>query len=92
MKLVVFDVDGTLIRGVQCEDRCYAQAFEEVAGIADLNTDWNAYEHVTDDGVASQVFRERLHRTPEAEELARIHDRFVRGLQEARVPAFAERN
>ena len=44
MNLVVFDIDGTLLRTSGVDDECYAQALRETLGIEGISTDWGAYD------------------------------------------------
>jgi phosphoglycolate phosphatase-like HAD superfamily hydrolase len=83
MKLVVFDLDGTLTKTNAIDEVCFVRAFAETAGICDLNTNWMDYEHVTDSGVARQVFIEQYGRPPEPAEVSRIVERFVELLRES---------
>ncbi len=64
MKLVVFDLDGTLTRTSRVDSECYERALLEVAGVRDPRTDWSTYEHATDTGIVDEIFRERFGRSP----------------------------
>jgi phosphoglycolate phosphatase-like HAD superfamily hydrolase len=77
MKLVVFDLDGTLTRTSVVDAECYAQAILETASIEGLNTDWTGYKHATDEGILRQIFLERFGCPPGRWERARICDRFI---------------
>jgi len=77
MKLVVFDLDGTLARTSAVDAECYARALVDTLGIQGVETDWNRYEHVTDEGILAQLFMEHFGRVPVARERERILDRFV---------------
>ncbi len=68
MKLVVFDLDGTLTRTSQVDGECYSHAVIDVLGIEELNSDWAAYREVTDEGILLEVVRERFGRLPTAAE------------------------
>jgi phosphoglycolate phosphatase-like HAD superfamily hydrolase len=76
MRLVVFDLDGTLTRTNAVDEVCFVQAFADL-GFRDMNTNWMDYEHVTDSGVARQVFIERFGREPNLVEASNIVERFV---------------
>lgn len=58
MHLVMFDVDGTLVRSCDFDSRCFVLAVEEILG-SSIDTNWANYEHVTDAGILCQVFRSR---------------------------------
>ncbi len=77
MKLVVFDLDGTLTRTNDVDEECFVRAFMETLQLAELNQDWDSYEQVSDEGVTRQIFAERFGRHPAPDETSRIIDRFV---------------
>jgi phosphoglycolate phosphatase-like HAD superfamily hydrolase len=76
MRLVVFDLDGTLTKTNAVDEGCFVQAFAD-AGFRDLNTNWMDYDHVTDSGVARQVFIERFGCEPKPAEISNIVEYFV---------------
>jgi beta-phosphoglucomutase-like phosphatase (HAD superfamily) len=78
MKLVVFDLDGTLTRTCLVDGECYAQSVMEALGIQHVNTDWSAYEHATDEGIIGQIFVERFGRPPGPREREGVKDRFIK--------------
>ena len=80
--LVVFDIDGTLTRTNDLDGRCYAQALGERLG-APIDTDWAAYRHATDTGIAAEAFERHVGRAPTARELAAVRDRLLALLREA---------
>ena len=82
-KLVIFDVDGTLVGSYELEGECFAAAFDDALGITDIDLDWARYDHVTDPGIATQIIRERKGREPSAGELARLQAAFRVRLAEA---------
>ena len=57
MKYVVFDIDGTLVESFEFDEQCFTEAVLEVAGKA-IDTNWEAYENVTDTGLLMEA-RER---------------------------------
>lgn len=75
MRLVVFDLDGTLTQTFAVDGDCYLQAFEQSLGITRVNDHWSDYEHVTDLGVMQGVFRDRFGRAPDASETERFVSR-----------------
>lgn len=76
MKLVVFDIDGTLIRKTSVEDRCFVEAVAEELGEGEFETDWSTYRDVTDRGLVTELFERWRGRGPTPEELARIRGRY----------------
>jgi phosphoglycolate phosphatase-like HAD superfamily hydrolase len=77
VKLVIFDVDGTLLDNMETEEACYIAALSEGFGLTALDTDWRTYEHVTDEGVALEAHRRAFGVAPSAERMAQTVDRFV---------------
>lgn len=55
MKLVLFDIDGTLTATSRTDNACFARAFERAFGKPLPTTDWRAYANVTDVGILSEV-------------------------------------
>ena len=82
-KLVIFDVDGTLVGSYQLEGDCFVAAFDDALGITGIDRDWARYDHVTDPGIAAQIIRARKGREPRADELARLQAAFHVRLAEA---------
>ena len=77
MKLVVFDLDGTLARTSVVDAECYARSLVDTLGLQGVDSDFNRYEHVTDEGILTQFFIEHFGRVPVAWERESIRDRFV---------------
>src|SRR3954453_6296168 len=75
MPIALFDIDGTLTASNQIDAECFADAFREVFGIH-VDTDWGAYEHTTDRGIASEALR-RAGRDADESALTRHRTRFV---------------
>ncbi len=82
-KLVIFDVDGTLVGSYRLEGDCFVAAFDDALGITGIDRDWARYDHVTDPGIAAQIIRARKGREPRADELARLQAAFHVRLAEA---------
>ena len=55
MKLVVFDIDGTLANTSDVDTDCFADAVTEVFEIQNLDTNWSNYRHVTDSGIIAEI-------------------------------------
>src|SRR5438874_1775066 len=71
--LVVFDIDGTLTLTNHIDGYCYVRAMSEYLGFA-IDDDWSRYRHVTDSGIAAELFS-RYQRP--LEELAAVRKRFT---------------
>src|SRR6266508_3075959 len=77
MKLVVFDLDGTLASTNAVDEECFVQAFEQSLGIGTLNTNWPEYQHVTDSGVVREAFANAFSRAPSSAEISKFVECFV---------------
>jgi phosphoglycolate phosphatase-like HAD superfamily hydrolase len=77
VNLVVFDIDGTLTQSVAVDEACFVAAFRDVLGIDGIDTDWLAYPHQTDSGLAREIIRRHLGRGPAEGEIDRVRRRFV---------------
>ena len=75
-KLVVFDVDGTLACTSTVDDECWQKAALEVLGIDGISTDWGAYEHSTDEAIASELIRDRTNFFDVVGKVHEVRDRF----------------
>jgi len=77
MKLVMFDIDGTLTRTDQADETCFVQALREVFGFTDVNTDWASYPHCSDSGILEVLFQTRTGRSPLPAELSHFQAHFL---------------
>lgn len=76
MHLVMFDIDGTLVDSAGFDSQLYVEAVRSVLNV-EIDSDWNAYEHVSDSGILEEVLRDaRLDGEPK-ELAARVQQRFV---------------
>ncbi len=77
MKLVIFDVDDTLVRSGSYEDALFWQALTEVLGLEREVFDWANFTHITDSGITREVYRRQLARDPDADALAATERHFA---------------
>ena len=77
MRLVIFDVDGTLTDTMVIDARCFLRTFVEVCGFGDVDPDWSRYRHATDAGIFHEVFAARNGRAPSLNETTRFRDYLV---------------
>lgn len=77
MDLILFDIDGTLIRSMTDDGECYLAAMEELFGFTDVDDDWSRYEYATDAGIFREVFSVRRGRDPSIDEMEEFRNRFV---------------
>jgi beta-phosphoglucomutase-like phosphatase (HAD superfamily) len=77
MKLVMFDVDGTLTQTDQADEMCFVQALREVFGFCDVDTDWASYPHCSDSGILEVLFQSRTGRSPLPAEASTFQAHFL---------------
>jgi len=79
MRLVVFDIDGTLTQTMKADDECFVRSLAEVCGFRDVDTDWSRYKHATDFGVFREIYETRTGRLPSPSEISRFRQHFLAG-------------
>src|SRR3954471_21899340 len=77
MKLVFFDLDGTLTATSAVDETCFVEAFADALNIHDLSTNWLDYDHATDSAVTSQAFLKQFGCEPESHEISKVVEQFV---------------
>jgi phosphoglycolate phosphatase-like HAD superfamily hydrolase len=77
MRLVIFDIDGTLTDTVAVDARCFLQTFEDVCGFKDVDPDWSGYANATDAGIYHEIFTTRIGRAPTVAETEQFHQHLV---------------
>jgi phosphoglycolate phosphatase-like HAD superfamily hydrolase len=82
MKLVVFDLDGTLIDINPVDDELFVVAFRDELGIDCTMTDWSQFEHVTNAGISAQLLMSVDTQSRE-NALSRVRRRFIDLLERA---------
>ncbi len=83
MRLVMFDIDGTLTETMTVDEECFVRSFKDVFGFADIDTDWSHYPHATDSGIFDDVFMSRVGRSPTAQDISRFRQHFIQLLAAA---------
>jgi phosphoglycolate phosphatase-like HAD superfamily hydrolase len=81
MRLVVFDLDGTLVDTSAVEDPCYERALRDTLGVPAIDPDLSRYEHVSDTGIAIEAHAAHFGTAPAAADLERATTRFVELLE-----------
>lgn len=76
-RLAVFDIDGTLTRTSAVDDACFVDAVRSEWGVEGVSTDWEGYEHFSDNAIARQISRVHRGREATSAELAALRDRFA---------------
>ena len=91
MKLIIFDIDGTILDSVNADDDCFIQTFRDLYEIDLSNGNWNDFEHVTDLGLTREIFQKQLKRLPNEQDISRTKTHF-KNLLEKRMHEFTEIN
>ncbi|HIJ55888.1 MAG TPA: HAD family hydrolase [Deltaproteobacteria bacterium] len=81
MHLIMFDLDGTLIKSNTLDTRCLLGAIERCMGIKDIDSDWTKYNYVTDAGIVSEIVERELNRQVTDKELKYICKNLIELLQ-----------
>src|SRR5436309_12918512 len=84
--LVLFDLDGTLLKTDGIDWRFYIQAFADVYDMEVRLAECRACRRITDRGVAEELLERRLGRSVVAEDVRPLHERFVALLHAALPP------
>ena len=90
MKLVVFDIDGTLTQTNEVDGRCFEEALRTVLGVEEFDTCWQNYQFVTDSGVAQEISQRYRDRPISGAEMTALHEKIVELLQKNPASSFAE--
>ena len=72
MKLIIFDIDGTILDSVNADDKCFIKTFKDLYQIDLTNVDWNDFTNVTDTGLTIEIFEKWFNRKPKKEEIENI--------------------
>jgi phosphoglycolate phosphatase-like HAD superfamily hydrolase len=75
-RLAIFDLDGTLAATNEVDSDCFVEAVQAEFGFAP-GSDWSAYQHCTDEGIAVEALTGHLGETPTALQLNRLKRRFA---------------
>ena len=77
MRLVIFDIDGTLTQTMKADEECFVRSLAEVCGFRGVDTDWSRYKHATDSGIFHEIHEVRTGRPPSPIEISRFREHFV---------------
>lgn len=83
MKLVMFDMDGTLTDTVKLDDNCYVRAVEQALGMDDIVTDWESYPHASSSGCLYEIATRNRGHGPTPDETAAVQQRLLALMDEA---------
>src|SRR5437870_5338610 len=77
MRLVIFDIDGTLTQTTKADEECFVRSLAEVCGFGEVDTDWSHYKHATDSGILQEIYEAHAGRPPSPAEVSRFRQHFV---------------
>jgi phosphoglycolate phosphatase-like HAD superfamily hydrolase len=77
MRLVIFDIDGTLTQTMNADAECFVRSLADVCGFTNVETDWSRYKHATDAGVFQEIYEARAGRPPSPIEISKFREHFV---------------
>lgn len=83
MKLIVFDIDGTLTDTAGIDDYFFKKAFKELYNIDISDETWKKYQIMTrgsDSGMAAEILRQEVNILPEPAEIKKLKSRFFKYL------------
>ena len=89
MRLIIFDIDGTIVDSINADDTCFIQTFEDLYQIDLSRADWSDFKNVTDTGLTMEIFEIWLRRKPNEEEIAMVKSYFKKLLY-GHIDQFAE--
>jgi beta-phosphoglucomutase-like phosphatase (HAD superfamily) len=81
MKLIIFDVDGTLVSSNGIDDVCFVEAVKEVLDIHLSDTDWFRYSLVTDSGITAEIIKKHLSREAHETDIIAVRQAYVMKLK-----------
>ncbi len=82
MRLVIFDIDGTLTQTSHVDEICFVRALADTHGIDVIADHWIDCPHVSDSGVTRHLFQLHFGRDPRDQESHAIRKRLVDLLEE----------
>lgn len=82
MHLIMFDLDGTLLRSNTADAHCFSGAFRSVLGIENFNSDWSDFAYVTDEGIVAEMLARHLKRPATQDEKSIVRAKIIQLLRE----------
>ncbi len=85
MKLVMFDIDGTLTDTHAADANGFVEAVRAELGITEIDTDWASYPHATSEGILDEVVRRATGRPVTPGECQAVQRRLLHRLRRASI-------
>ncbi|MEE9142383.1 MAG: HAD family hydrolase [Gammaproteobacteria bacterium] len=82
MKLIVFDLDGTLTETYAVDEEAFVRTMADEFGIENMSTNWAGYPHATDLAIVHDLHEQKFGREPDRDDIERFKNRMTRYLQE----------
>jgi len=89
MKLIIFDIDGTLTATNTVDTLCFTEALVTFFGTSDFDTNWKIYEHVSDSGIAEEIAQKHWGRSLTSKESLQLEELFISILSAHPADSFA---
>jgi beta-phosphoglucomutase-like phosphatase (HAD superfamily) len=80
-RLVIFDIDGTLVNSDKTNTTCFIRSIKEEFGIHDIDERWEIYRHTTDSGILEEIFEKTFGRKPSELEIRKQIKKFLNLLE-----------
>lgn len=80
MKLIMFDIDGTLVDSMKIDGLYFVNSLKEALDIEDFDTDWHNYPYATDICILSEIIKNKKDREIEKNEISAFISTFKSGL------------
>lgn len=84
MKLIIFDIDGTLVYSNKVDSQCFADTYQKVYGLPFPTIDWRQYPAVSDTTIFDAVIQQHFQRRPDRSEMEAFCEHFVASIEERR--------
>ena len=82
MKLVMFDMDGTLTDSFALDENCYVLAIEQALGLSGVVTEWETYTHTSSSFCLEEIVRRVRGTPPSVDESRAVQTRMVKLMSE----------
>lgn len=83
MRLIVFDIDGTVTDTNEVDANCFVEALATLYGITTIDGDWEKFPHATDSCIFGEIFREHHGREASASDVERFREFFLGLMRQA---------